>query len=426
MSRLLIGGLACILFFLIIGSEAALGLGVSPGRVTLKYASNETHEGYIHYTPGGVSRLKISSGGEFPQNIELINVEEDNIFYADNGSLHYKFTMPADIKGLGTHRTTITAVEAPEEEASGGIFAVIAVEFQIDVHVPYCGDGNVDAGEECDSSSPCCDLTNCKFTCNGASSEKISCYQEFANKPESCGALGDGTESADGGLGTEAGDGDWSSGTTGHFNTGAALNMVYHKPANAIQEGTKLVFNQNPNELDYRHYASIPLSCWNYDADRLYLSYRVYDRTVHCYDGTGIFLWPFSETWTPVTGMDTDYLLETGMDWSIGVECTDSDCYDNNVRTIDTCSDAYSCQHKRVPYCGDSDVDAEEVCDEGDLNGQPNHCNAQCSGIEAEEMQAYSRIPIQTVTSSVPEFSTITLGVAILCIGLGLVLLRKH
>lgn len=33
------------------------------------------------------------------------------------------------------------------------------------------------------------------------------------------------------------------------------------------------------------------------------------------------------------------------------------------------------------PYCGDGTINDNESCDEGDLNGTPNHCNQSCSGI---------------------------------------------
>jgi hypothetical protein len=439
MKKLSLTGLACILFFLIIGPEAALGLGVSPSRTTLTYEPNAVYEGYLSYSMGGIPRLKVSVEGEFAQNVELINIGDDNVFYPENGALHYKFTMPDHLDGPGIHRTIITAVESPEESSGSGISAVVAIQSQLDLYIPYCGDGNLDPGEQCDSANSCCDQSTCTFLCNGKGPARIYCYQEFATKSETCGAQGDGTESPANIIGEEAIDGDWSSGTSGHLNTGSVLELIYHKPINAIQNDTLLVFNANPNDLSHRHYATIPESCWNYNPNFLYIAFTVYDKAVRCYDGTGPG--PYW-SWKYVTDMDGfDYLVENGMNWAIGVECTqNSDCNDNNIQTTDSCSGTHSCQHTYVPYCGDDNVDNGEQCDEGVLNGQLHHCNAQCSGITASVCENGCEPEIMLDTGEaqftvetdgennpgVPEFSPLTVGIAVLGASLGLAFLRKH
>ncbi|HLC76514.1 MAG TPA: DUF4215 domain-containing protein, partial [Candidatus Peribacterales bacterium] len=50
-------------------------------------------------------------------------------------------------------------------------------------------------------------------------------------------------------------------------------------------------------------------------------------------------------------------------------------CDDGNLLNGDGCSTLC-----RAEVCGNGTVDSGEVCDEGSLNGTPNHCNSLCSG----------------------------------------------
>ena len=124
-----------LLVFLI--SLTVQALGVSPGRVTLRYVPNYVYTGSACFSPQNNPHLKLSAGGEFADNIKFLNVE-NNEFYADQQCVEYSLKMPSFIDKPGPHRTLIYAQEIPEE-VTGNIFVVVSVEHQIDIIVPYPG-----------------------------------------------------------------------------------------------------------------------------------------------------------------------------------------------------------------------------------------------------------------------------------------------
>jgi len=127
------------LFFIILsGSFLVSGLGVSPGRVTLKYVPNYLYEGGACFSIHEISHLEISTGGEFKDNIVLLNTEDNQLYPEQQGCLRYSLKMPSNIDTPGPHRTVIYALEVPENVV-GTIFAIVRVEHQIDIIVPYPG-----------------------------------------------------------------------------------------------------------------------------------------------------------------------------------------------------------------------------------------------------------------------------------------------
>lgn len=167
MKNALIGSLACLLFFLILGSETVLGLGVSPGRVTITFSPNYVYKGVACYYFTGAPYLRITTGGYLTDYLTFENLNENNeLNMAETRCVIYKLTMPPKIDEPGTHRTSIWAVEVAEN-SGGGIVAVVRIEHQIDMYVPYCGDGNVDPEERCDESTLNGQPNHCNAQCSG-------------------------------------------------------------------------------------------------------------------------------------------------------------------------------------------------------------------------------------------------------------------
>lgn len=143
-----------LILLLILNSMMALGLGVSPSRVTLRYIPDYLYEGGACFGIQAIGHLEVSPGGEFANNIEFVNAEDNQLYPEEQGCLRYTLRMPKSIDTPGPHRTVIWATEIPDETA-GTIFAVVRVEHQIDIIVPYPGKyleitgflaQNVDAG----------------------------------------------------------------------------------------------------------------------------------------------------------------------------------------------------------------------------------------------------------------------------------------
>jgi hypothetical protein len=141
--------------FLLLGSETVLGLGVSPGRVTMTFSPNYVYEGQACYVAAGITRLRISQGGYLNDYLTLENVDENNeLITTETNCVKYRLKLPPKIDEPGPHRTFIWAVEVAES-SGGGIVALVRIEHQIDVFVPYPGKyleyyfsaGNVKAGE---------------------------------------------------------------------------------------------------------------------------------------------------------------------------------------------------------------------------------------------------------------------------------------
>lgn len=126
------------LFIILLTSFLVSGLGVSPGRVTLKYIPNYLYEGGACFGIHAISHLEVSTGGEFPDNVEFLNAEDNQLYPEEEGCLRYTIRMPANIDTPGPHRTLIYATEVPEN-IGGTIFAIVRVEHQIDIVVPYPG-----------------------------------------------------------------------------------------------------------------------------------------------------------------------------------------------------------------------------------------------------------------------------------------------
>jgi hypothetical protein len=117
---------------------------------------------------------------------------------------------------------------------------------------------------------------------------------------------------------------------------------------------------------------------------------------------------------------------------SCGATCdSNDDCDDGNVNTIDSCFADCKCVHKIQPYCGDGIKNGNEACDGTDGVGTNQICTADCK-IEndhvcnpATECCDPGAPGCGGGNPGVPEFSVLTLGLAVIGAGLGLALLRK-
>jgi hypothetical protein len=143
------------LAFLIIGSDLASGLLVSPGRVGMNFVPGYVYDGKVCYTITGISRLRFTVSGVLPDSITFKNLDENNekIITPEDNCVYYAFKVPAKAPMPGNLRTNVYATEAPEDGGSFG--AVVSVAHQVDVFVPYPGKyleyffsvNNVKAGE---------------------------------------------------------------------------------------------------------------------------------------------------------------------------------------------------------------------------------------------------------------------------------------
>lgn len=121
-----------------LNSQMVVGLGASPARATLKYEPGGVYEGAVCYSVSGFTWLRIEAVGEFPDNVEFLNLDESMEFEGSQSCLEYRFTIPKNITTPGIHRTIIMAAEIPPETESM-LVAVVRIGSQIDVVVPYPG-----------------------------------------------------------------------------------------------------------------------------------------------------------------------------------------------------------------------------------------------------------------------------------------------
>ena len=152
--RKIIGFALCLLSVIILNSLLVQSLSISPSRVTLKFVPNYVYEGQLCYGGTGFAHLKITAEEGFNDSVTFLNAPDGDFYPGEQGCLKYKITMPSSIDKPGLHRTKIFGVEVPDE-ASGFMIAVMRLEFQLDIIVPYPGKyleisefsaQNVDAG----------------------------------------------------------------------------------------------------------------------------------------------------------------------------------------------------------------------------------------------------------------------------------------
>jgi len=127
-----------LVIIILLNSLLVQGLGITPSRVTLKFVPNYVYEGEVCFQISGFAHLNVTPGGEFKDNIVLLNAQDESFYPLDQGCLQYKLKMPASIDKPGSHRTLIYGVEVPDE-TSGLMVAVVRVAHQIDIIVPYPG-----------------------------------------------------------------------------------------------------------------------------------------------------------------------------------------------------------------------------------------------------------------------------------------------
>ncbi|MFH0870438.1 MAG: hypothetical protein V1866_05275 [archaeon] len=132
-----------LLFALAISSPDVFGLGVSPGRVEMSFLPNYVYKGQACYTLSGIERLRFEVQGDINESIKIEGLDENNdisnlMAPEVHGCIDYTMTMPASFDKPGLHIQAINAVEAPDE-VSGSIFAVVKIQHQIYIRVPYPG-----------------------------------------------------------------------------------------------------------------------------------------------------------------------------------------------------------------------------------------------------------------------------------------------
>lgn len=130
-----------LLFALAVSCHDVSGLGVSPGRVEMSFVPNYVYEGEACYTLGGIERLGFDIQGDINESITIKGLDENNqiIMTPDiHGCIDYTMKMPASFDKPGLHIQAINAVEVPDS-VGGSIFAVVRIQHQIYIRVPYPG-----------------------------------------------------------------------------------------------------------------------------------------------------------------------------------------------------------------------------------------------------------------------------------------------
>jgi len=132
-----------LLLTLAISSSDVFGLGVSPGRVEMSFLPNYVYEGQACYTLSGIARLRFEIQGDINDSIKIKGLDENNeisnlMTPEIHGCIDYTMTMPASFDKPGLHIQAINAVEVPDD-VSGSIFAVVKIQHQIYIRVPYPG-----------------------------------------------------------------------------------------------------------------------------------------------------------------------------------------------------------------------------------------------------------------------------------------------
>jgi len=128
-----------ILFVCILCPIPTHGLGVTPSRVTWDFEPNKVYEGYACFLISSIARLRFEIAGTFNNSLVINSLDENNEIIIDdkNNCVTYKLKLPATANP-GPQRTNLNALEIPDE-TSGSIFAVVKIQHQIDVIVPYPG-----------------------------------------------------------------------------------------------------------------------------------------------------------------------------------------------------------------------------------------------------------------------------------------------
>ena len=195
-------------------------------------------------------------------------------------------------------------------------------------NLPYCGDGNVDSGEECDDGNNN-NLDNCRNDCT-----LPYCGDEILDEGEECddgnNIDGDGC-SADCMIEEEpfCGDGIVNFGETCELpNT---FNNIFCLQTTSQCFGNKLGTRDAYGNCD-------------------------------C-----------------ICGCTYDSFEYSCVKGECGAECAvNSDCNDCNPYTTDICNaQTCMCEHTELPYCGDGNLDSGEECDDGN-NIDGDGCSADC------------------------------------------------
>ena len=262
----------------------------------------------------------------------------------------------------------------------------------------YCGDGNVDAGEQCDGSAPA------HYTCNNCALVYIPyCGDVTVNGNEEC----DGSAP----IACDA---------NGYAGLKTCTGCMWSECVPTENCGDGIINDGEQCDTTAPEHYTCSGTC-----TLVYVPY--------CGDGN------------VDAGEQCDGTAGVGEHQTCNVDCHLVDlpyCGDKTCNGDETCStceaDCGTCPVQ--PFCGDGNLGTNEQCDDGSNNGkgcsplcgeQCNYCGNDCTTKTNTGSSCPSYCDLHPTdpqcggNPGVPEFSLITIGLAVIGVGLGLAFLRK-
>ncbi|HPT65677.1 MAG TPA: SdrD B-like domain-containing protein, partial [Candidatus Woesebacteria bacterium] len=219
-------------------------------------------------------------------------------------------------------------------------------------YVPYCGDGNTDAGETCDDGTNNGKYGYCNLTCNGRS---LHCGDDIVTPPEEC----DGSEPAScltdsGYFGTKS----CNNSTCGWGNC-----LTTKKCGDGVVNGLLETCDDGDNNGKYGYCNSTCTAMGEFCGD------KTINGTEEC-DGSA------PEHYSCTNQCKLQYIPYCGD----GIKNLDTEECDGSAPEHYSCTN--QCKLQYIPYCGDGIKNtSSEFCDGSDLGGLPStdySCNRSC------------------------------------------------
>jgi len=221
-----------------------------------------------------------------------------------------------------------------------------SAECEIEEQEPFCGDGNLDFGETCELPNTFNNVF-CLQNTQQCLGNKLGTRDLYGNCDGVCGCSYDSFEYScvKGQCGAECGSDDDC--------PGSFCSITYY---------------------DYCSNKKLT----EYDNDKIKDSTTVSD----AYDNNCLDTCFCTDNSADCSPPETNTYCVAG---ECGAECAiDSDCDDQNENTLDICNNCI-CEYTELPYCGDGNLDSGEECDDGN-NIDGDGCSAEC---EIEEQEPF-------------------------------------